>query len=81
MTPNTSSNYGKEESVRTNLDLDRSLVDEARTLTGITRLDELVRAGLRALIASRRRRNLNDLAGKIRFAPGYDHKRARGSGV
>jgi len=63
--------------VRTNIELDDELVDEARQLTGIATKRALVEEALRALIAARRRRSLLDLEGKIAFAEGYDHRELR----
>jgi len=70
--------YGYRETlVRTNIELDDSLVDEARLLTGITTKRALVEEALRALISARRRRSLLDLEGKITFAEGYDYRELR----
>jgi Arc/MetJ family transcription regulator len=63
--------------MRTNIDLDQQLVAEAQRLTGIATKREVVHEALRVLIEVRRRRDLSDLAGKIRFAPGYDYKAHR----
>lgn len=63
--------------MRTNIVLDEDLVAEASRLTGIRVRRKLVDEALRTLIAVRRRRNLLDLEGRIRFADGYDHKAAR----
>ena len=63
--------------MRTNIVLDDRLVAEAQRLTGITTKRALVDEALRALIATRRRRSLLELEGKIRFAEGYDHKALR----
>lgn len=63
--------------MRTNIDLDDTLLDEARRLTGIKTKRALVEEALRVLIASRRRRSLLDLEGKIAFADGYDHRDLR----
>jgi len=63
--------------MRTNIVLDDELVDEARRLTGIRTKRELVNEALRTLIRVRRRKSLLDLAGKITFAPGYDHRALR----
>jgi len=60
--------------MRTNIVLDDDLVEEATRLTGIRTKKELVDEALRALIASRKRMNLLELDGRIRLAPGYDHK-------
>lgn len=63
--------------MRTNIVLNDELVDEAARLTGITTKKDLVHEALRVLIATRKRKNLLDLAGKIQFAPGYDYKALR----
>ena len=63
--------------MRTNIVLDDRLVAEAQRLTGITTKRALVDEALRVLIATRRRRSLLELEGKIRFAEGYDHKALR----
>ena len=64
--------------MRTNIELDDGLIEEARRVTGIQTKKAVVEEALRVLIASRRRRSLLDLEGKIRFADGYDHKTLRG---
>jgi len=63
-----------EAPMRTNIILDDDRVAEATELTGIKTKKALVNEALRVLIDVRRRRNLLELEGKIRFADGYDHK-------
>ena len=63
--------------MRTNIELDESLVEEARRLTGIATKRALVEEALRVLIDSRRRRSLLDLQGKIAFSDGYDYRESR----
>lgn len=63
--------------MRTNIVLDDDLVKKAARLTGIRTKRALVREALRLLVETRERRSLLDLAGKIEFAPGYDHKALR----
>ncbi len=63
--------------MRTNVVLDDELVEEARKLTGIKTKRELVNEALRVLIATRRRKSLLEIMGKIEFAPGYDYKEHR----
>jgi len=63
--------------MRTNIVLDDDLVKKAARLTGIKTKRALVREALRSLVETRERRSLLDLAGKIAFAPGYDHKALR----
>ena len=62
--------------MRTNIDIDDELIAEAARLTGIKTKKELVHQALLMLIKSKKRRSLLELAGKIKFAPGYDHKAA-----
>jgi Arc/MetJ family transcription regulator len=63
--------------MRTNIELDDDLVEEARRLTGITTKRALVEEALKVLISSRSRRSLLDLKGKISFAEGYDYHSLR----
>jgi len=63
--------------MRTNIVLDDELVAEAARVSGIKTKRELVQEALRVLIATRKRKSLLDLQGKIEFAPGYDHKALR----
>lgn len=56
------------------IDLDDELAAEAIRVSGIQDLDELIAEALRVLIATKRRKSLLDLKGKIQFAPGYDPK-------
>jgi Arc/MetJ family transcription regulator len=63
--------------MRTNIMLNDALVAEAQRLTGISTKRALVDEALRALIASRKRKSLLELEGKIRFADGYDYKASR----
>jgi Arc/MetJ family transcription regulator len=63
--------------MRTNIVLEDDLVEEASRLSGIKTKRELVNEALREFVATRKRRSLLDLEGKIRFAPGYDYKALR----
>jgi Arc/MetJ family transcription regulator len=63
--------------MRTNVVLDDELVQEAFALTNIRTKRELIHVALQALVAERRRRNLADLAGRIRFRDDFDHKALR----
>ena len=67
------------------LNLDESLLNEALQLTNLANQDELVNLALQELVrsrtgfsgASRRKKNLFDLAGQIEFAPDFDYKALR----
>ena len=65
--------------MRTNIVLDDDLVAEASRLSGIKTKKDLVDEALRVFIASKKRKNLLDLRGKIEFAPDYDYKAHRQS--
>lgn len=63
--------------MRTNIDLDEDLVQAAQRLSGIETKKGVVHEALRFYVETRGRKNLLDLRGKIRFAPGYDYKSLR----
>ncbi len=63
--------------MRTNIVLDESLVEGGLRLSGAKTMKELVNQALRELVENRKRRNLLDLEGKIKFADDYDYKKAR----
>lgn len=63
--------------MRTNIVLDDELVKEALTVTGARTKREVVHLALQELVRARRKKNLADLAGRIRFRKGFDHKRMR----
>ena len=63
--------------MRTNVVLDDDLIQEALAVTGIRTRREVIDVALRELVRSRRRKDLSELAGKVRFVEGYDHKRLR----
>jgi Arc/MetJ family transcription regulator len=63
--------------MRTNIVLDDELVDEAMNLTGSKTKREVVHLALEELVRRRRRTDLTELAGKIRFRDDFDHKRLR----
>lgn len=59
------------------INLDDSLLTEARQLTELADQEELVNLALQEFVKSRRKKNLLDLAGQIQFAPDFDHKALR----
>jgi Arc/MetJ family transcription regulator len=63
--------------MRTNIDLDDLLMQEAFALTGVRSKKELVHLALNELIRVRKKKSLFDLSGKIKFRRGYDHKALR----
>lgn len=60
--------------MRTNVELDDQLVEEAFRLTNVRTKKELMHLALQALIKSQKKHDLLDLSGKIQFQPDYDYK-------
>ena len=63
--------------MRTNIVLNDELVKKAFKHSSARTKKDLVHEALEELIASRQRRDLRELRGKIAFARGYDHKKLR----
>lgn len=63
--------------MRTNIVLDDTLVEEAMILSGAKTKKELISNALREFVTARKRLNLLDLDGKIKFSEAYDYKRLR----
>jgi Arc/MetJ family transcription regulator len=66
-----------EVAMRTNIELDDEKVQEAQRLTGAKTKKDVVNLALDELIKARRKKDLLELAGKIQFYEGYDHKKLR----
>lgn len=63
--------------MRTNIVLDDDLVEQAFALTGIGTKRELVHVALSELVRQRQKKDLFDLAGKVKLRPDFDHKEMR----
>jgi Arc/MetJ family transcription regulator len=63
--------------MRTNIVLDDNLVKEAFRHAPVKTKRELVDLALREFVATRKRRDLRELVGKVRLDPSYDYKKAR----
>ena len=63
--------------MRTNIVLDESLIDEALRLSDAKTKKELIHKALQEFVQNRKRRNLLDLSGKIKFTKKYDYKSMR----
>jgi Arc/MetJ family transcription regulator len=63
--------------MRTTIVLDDALVKEALALTAASSKREVVVMALQELVRSRKKKNLADLAGRIQFREGFDHKAMR----
>jgi Arc/MetJ family transcription regulator len=69
--------YIRRCTMRTNIVLDDTLVQEALKLSGAKTKREIISLVLKKFVGNRRRRNLLDLAGKIQFRENYDYKTLR----
>ena len=58
--------------MRTNIDLDEGLVEQAFALTGIRTKKELVNFALAELVKNNSKKDLLDLAGEIEFNEDFD---------
>ena len=63
--------------MRTNIVPDDELVQQGLALTGMRTRRELVHLALSELVRRRRRKDLPDLAGKVKLRPDFDHKAMR----
>ncbi len=63
--------------MRTNIVLDDELVQQGLALTGMRTKRELVHLALSELVRRLRRKDLLDLAGKVKLRPDFDHKTMR----
>ena len=63
--------------MRTNVVLDDELVAEAFALTGAGTKKELLHMALKELVRVRRKKDLGELAGRIRFLDDFDYKQLR----
>jgi Arc/MetJ family transcription regulator len=58
--------------VRTNIDIDSDVLEEAQRLTGLKTKRAVVHEGLQTLIRLKRRREALDLAGKVEWVGNID---------
>lgn len=63
--------------MRTNIDLDDELVQDALRLSRTKTKKELIHLALKELVENRKRLSLLDLEGTIEFAEGYDYRQMR----
>ena len=64
--------------MRTNIDIDDSLMEEAFSLSKVRTKKELVHLALQEFIKSKKKKDLFELSGKIKFHEDYDYKSLRG---
>ena len=63
--------------MRTNIVIDETLLKEAFSISQAKTKKDLVHEALTELIRLRKRKDLTELAGKIDFFKGYNHKKLR----
>jgi len=63
--------------MRTNIVIKDELLEEAMKLAGVKTKKEVVNMALEEFVKNRKRGNLKELKGKIKFKEGYDHKQMR----
>lgn len=63
--------------MRTNIVLDDELVREALALTGARTKKDLVDLALRELVRVKKKKDLSELAGRVKLRDDYDHKALR----
>ena len=63
--------------MRTNVVIDDKLIQEARRLSKLKTKKEIIHKALEEFIQNRKRLDLREVRGKIRFAEGYDYKKMR----
>lgn len=61
----------------TNVEINEELVQEGLRLTNFKTEKELIEFALQELLRTRKKRNLLDLSGQIKFASNYDYKSLR----
>jgi Arc/MetJ family transcription regulator len=65
--------------MRTNIEIDDELMEEAFRLTNVRTKKELVHLALIEFVKAKKKKDLLELSGKIQFHEGYNHKALRGS--
>lgn len=60
--------------MRTNINIDDKLIKEAMDLSGYTTKKDVVDIALREFVKNRKKKNLLDLKGKIKFDDDYNYK-------
>ncbi|MDY6952320.1 MAG: type II toxin-antitoxin system VapB family antitoxin [Thermodesulfobacteriota bacterium] len=63
--------------MRTNIVIDDDLLADAFSVSQARTKKDLVHEALKELVRLRKRKDLTELAGKVRFHKGFDHKKLR----
>jgi len=65
--------------MRTNIVIDDDLLADAFSVSDAKTKRELIHEALRDYVRMRKRKDLTELSGKVRFIKDYDHKKLRKS--
>lgn len=65
--------------MRTNIDIDDTLIDEVMKMANVKTKKEAVDVALREFVKTKKKKDLFELAGQVEFYDGYDHKALRQS--
>ncbi|MEM9276676.1 MAG: type II toxin-antitoxin system VapB family antitoxin [Cyanobacteria bacterium P01_F01_bin.143] len=65
--------------MRTNIEIDDQLMEEAFSLTNVRTQKELIHLALQEFIKAKKKKDFLELSGKIQFHDGYDYKSMRGN--
>lgn len=63
--------------MRTNIDIDEELLEEAFSVSQARSKKDLIHDALREYVRLKKRKDLTELAGTIEFYEGYNHKELR----
>lgn len=63
--------------MRTNIDIEEELLEEAFKFTDIKTKKDLINLALKEFIETHKKKNLMELKGKIKFSDDYDYKSMR----
>ena len=63
--------------MRVKIDIDKVLLNEAFSCSKASTVEELIHETLEEFIRIRKRKDLSELAGRIRFRKNFDHKKMR----
>ncbi len=63
--------------MRTNVEINDSLLEEAFSLSQVRTKKSLIHEALREFVKIRKRKDLTELSGNIKFYKGFNHKELR----
>ncbi len=66
--------------MRTNIDINDELLEEAFSVSQVRSKKDLIHDALREYVRLKKRKDLTELAGTIEFYEGYNHKELRKTG-